>query len=146
MPGITDPAEAYFKDGQWGWDGTQWRKLPLVFGYSGLLGILVSDTDLAAGSVHLPTSTVPAGYLWIVTNINMRYIGTPPTRMTITMKVNGLGCDLLRQLAPVSDTMYSAQGWWICGFDDYLDLYIVGATATDDAHMYVTGFTMAIAE
>ena len=146
MPGITDPAEAYFKDGQWGWDGTRWRKLPLVFGYSGLLGILKADTDLDTGSNHLTTITVPAGYLWIVTNVNMRYKGTPPTRMTVIIKIAGQGCDILRQLLPTSDVMYSLQGWWVWGEDDDVDLYVVGATSGDDAFMYVTGFTMAIAE
>ena len=146
MPGITDPTEAYFKDGQWGWDLTQWRKLPLVFGYTGKLVATVLNSNLAAGNPALNTGTVGAGYIWIITNIHFRYTGTAPDRMRIRLVSNATNYELIRENTVVSDDGYDRQGWWVLDEDDKIQLLIIGATATDTAELTVTGFTMAIAE
>lgn len=67
MPGITNPAEEYFKDGGWGWDGSVWRKLPLVWGYSGVYGQSKTDIDVDAGDVSKAFTTVPIDEVWVVT-------------------------------------------------------------------------------
>lgn len=66
MTGITNPLEEYFKDGQWGWDGTRWRKLNLTFGYYNRLADIVTYTMPGAATYNLYSSAVPAGYLWLV--------------------------------------------------------------------------------
>ena len=68
MP-ITDPSEQYFKDGTWGWDGTRWRKLPLTWGYTDVYIENVRTNDAVAGLNDLDGSLVPAGEVWVVTNV-----------------------------------------------------------------------------
>jgi len=70
MP-ITDPAQEYFKDGAWGWDGSQWRKLPLVWGYSEQYVECQAAVVLSDGHYECELATVPPGEVWVVTNIHM---------------------------------------------------------------------------
>jgi len=65
MTGITNPTEEYFKDGLWGWDGTQWRKLGLALWYYEPYSEDLSGT--ATGSSYVARSTtVPTGFVYIV--------------------------------------------------------------------------------
>lgn len=64
--GITIPTEEYFKDGTWGHDGTQWRKLPLTWGYTDRWHEVVAVANAAAGTNDLLTTAVPAGEVWIL--------------------------------------------------------------------------------
>lgn len=72
MMGPTIPTEEYFDKGQWGHDGTQWRKLNLVWGYYDRLVEQVTIADASAGNNLLYHTIVPAGYLWIVRGVNVR--------------------------------------------------------------------------
>lgn len=66
MPGITNPAEAYFKDGLWGWDGSVWRKLPLLWGYSDTLTEHKASTNVSAGDASKNFSVVTSGEIWVI--------------------------------------------------------------------------------
>ena len=66
MSGITDPTEEFFKDGCWGWDGSQWRKVGIPLWYNAPVGEYPSNLDAQSGVNSLTGSTVPAGELWII--------------------------------------------------------------------------------
>lgn len=66
MPGITDPTEAYFKDGQWGWDGTQWRKLGLLWGFSEHYFENLGGTKDGDGTYETSSTAIPADYIYVV--------------------------------------------------------------------------------
>lgn len=69
MAPITNPAEPLFVSGSWGWDGSTWRKLALLFGYSEQLFLAHSETlDTAGDKIYL-FDAVPAGELWIVQHV-----------------------------------------------------------------------------
>jgi len=71
MSGITDPTEEYFKDGIWGWDGSQWRKLGLALWYSAPLTESLGGT--ATGTTYTKySSAVPAGSVYVVNAISIR--------------------------------------------------------------------------
>jgi len=68
MTGITNPTEEYFKDGLWGWDGTRWRKLALLWGYSAAYYERLTQAEATAETM-MDGSTVPAGEVWVVTSV-----------------------------------------------------------------------------
>jgi hypothetical protein len=144
MSGITDPSEEYYKDGLWGWDGSQWRKLTLQFGYTGIYVSQVVNTNLAAGTNNLSDTAVPAGEIHVITNILIRYVGTPPTQIAARIVSGAVIVDLFVVRSPVSAVSYDRQGWWVLGPGDVLRLSITGATATDDALIDIAGFRMTI--
>lgn len=70
--GITDPAQEYFKDGGWHWDGSRWRKGGLAFEYAGQLLGQVAEANAAAGQNLLESGAVPADEIWVVTALSTR--------------------------------------------------------------------------
>lgn len=72
MPGITNPAEPYFKDGIWGWDGSVWRKLPLIWGYSDRWLEDLGGTKSGAGNYQKFGAVVPAGYVYVLQALFIR--------------------------------------------------------------------------
>jgi hypothetical protein len=78
MPGRgpTDPAEAHFDKGLWGWDLSQWRKLPMLFGYSDRLAAVSQHTKSGAGNYQMTITTVPSGYVYVVQAITGNDVGT----------------------------------------------------------------------
>jgi hypothetical protein len=146
MSGITDPAEGYFKDGLWGWDLTQWRKLPLLFGYSDAWADSTVNNDLDAGANNVDLTAVASGYVVVLTSLSFVYVGTPPTYVTVQLSLGGSVYQLYRQLAPASNQLYDRQGWWILEAEDFVRCSVVGATLHDDLRVTGTGYAMAIAE
>jgi len=71
MSGPTNPIEVYFDKGQWGWDGTLWRKLNLTWGYNDRLFDQTVNADCAAGDVTLNHTAVPTGGVWVVTGASV---------------------------------------------------------------------------
>ncbi|GAG75277.1 unnamed protein product [marine sediment metagenome] len=75
--GIAKPTEKHFDKGSWGWDGSQWRKLAMIWGYSGIW-----DKDLggeASGAFYISNSSViPAGEIWVLQAVSVR---DPRTRI-----------------------------------------------------------------
>lgn len=146
MPGITDPAEEYFKDGLWGWDGSAWRKLPLLWGFGGVVEEKVQDTGLDAGDNNLGGAAVPAGEIWVVTSASCLYVGTAPDKMRIYAVGLASALPLLEETSVVSDVFCSWSGTAVLQEDDYVRLWVKGATAGDDAYLYYAGYKMKIAE
>jgi len=64
--GITQPVEEYFKDGQWGWDGTRWRKLALLWGYTDRWSEYLGGSKSGDGTWVQSSTVVPAGYVYQV--------------------------------------------------------------------------------
>lgn len=67
--GVTDPAEEYFKDGTWEWNGSAWVKKPLALGFSGPFSASNDYGATGAGNAAGTVLTVPAGEVYVVQNI-----------------------------------------------------------------------------
>ena len=72
--GITNPAEPFFKDGQWGWDGTLWRKLPMVWGYSDRYFEDLGGTQENGGTYSAYGTEVPPGEVWVIQSMRLTNI------------------------------------------------------------------------
>jgi len=144
--GITHPGEPYFKDGVWGWDGTQWRKLSLVWGYSDTYAEDELDDDADAGTNSYSFATVPTGEVWMIQSYVMR-------------NLNSI-CDMLfRAFHPAGVMILDFQGNAVAGHcylcratplalppGSYLAPRFTGCTAGDQLRVYAWGYKMAIAE
>jgi len=69
MSGPTDPAEGHFDKGLWGFDGTVWRKLQLLFGYHSIYRELVTVAHVGDGTYWHKLTAVPANELWVINSI-----------------------------------------------------------------------------
>ena len=145
MTGITNPTEEYFKDGIWGWDGTQWRKLSLLFGYSGPYSEAPYNTNLPAGVSNLAGSTVPAGEVWVVQGMLATVISSTCTDLRFGFW-NGADIIICKQvLSPTSGQFYDYQGMLVLAAGYYPLIRVYNMTAGDDAFLYIWGYKMETA-
>lgn len=121
------------------------RKSPIAFGASGVVRVNVSNTALVAGSNTLESGAVPAGELWVITNLVISYVGTV-TNVALYMSFysGASNVDIFAQIPPVSNVRYDRQGWWVMQPTETLRLRIFGATLNDDAFLVLTGFRVDI--
>lgn len=146
MTGITDPSEAYFKDGLWAWDGTRWRKQPLQFGFSELAGENLSNTNLAAGLNNLNGAAVAAGELLIVRQVALMYVGTPPTLAGVYVAGAPGTPYVAIKYNITSARWYVASCFLVLEAGDFVTCLVDGATATDDLYFRYSGYKMSIVE
>jgi hypothetical protein len=145
MTGITDPTEEYFKDGAWGHDGSQWRKLALLWGYSDVYAETESNSDADAGVNYLTFGAVPSGEVWVVTSV-------------VGVNATTAACNIV--IAPVIDsaerwvkhTVYAAvtryvdwHGYLVLAAGDYLRLAFAACIAGDSIAAHACGYKMSVA-
>jgi len=142
--GITQPTEEYFKDGTWGWDGTRWRKLPLVFGYSDRYVEWPYNTSLPAGVSNVSASHVPAGEVWRVEGLSVMVGSATCVEFRVNMDAGGVGLTLASQMAPVSGQRYFFPLRVVLKAGDYMYVRFYGMTLNDDAWWSIWGYKMEI--
>ena len=142
--GPTQPTEQYFDKGLWGYGGTQWRKLPLLWGYTDRLLLQGSTTTATAGTNIFTLATVPAGQVWVVTGVSMMDVNT----------AFGAGVD-----AYFTDGVATVKAWYagvaaqwqtwdntflVLKAAEYLKVYFTGCALNDDLYANVWGYKMAV--
>ena len=146
MPGITNPAEAYFKDGIWGWDGSAWHKLPMVWGYSDVYGEFEYENGVAAGTHVLTFSTVGSGEVWVVTGISAACSTAGVDRIELRANVGGVGIRLRQQAYGVAHDTVDWSGVTILKDGDEMLVQFVDCALNDNLTASAWGYKMKIAE
>ena len=146
MVGITDPAEAFFKDGVWGWTGSAWVKLPILFGYSAPYLETVEDLNADAGDNVLVGSTVPAGEVWVVTSVQLFDEDNDITRIDFHIVLNGDEHHIRCNTTVKKQSGVDLQGFWPMPAGAHGEALFEGVTVGDDLYFTLIGYKMAIAE
>jgi len=144
MPGITNPAEEYFKDGQWGWDGTQWRKSALPFGYTAqvLAQVLVAS---AAGGTNILTGSGPStGEIWCITAMEMHDATTGVTSARLGVLSGGVYYWAATCAALAAAVGFSWSGSIYLVNGDVVVGRLDGCTAGDALYLNYLGYKMAV--
>ena len=144
MPWPTDPAEQYFGRGGWGWDGTAWRKQPLIFGYTDRWAEEKFTLTAAAGVNLLTTTAVPAGYIYrvdMVTGVDLN------NAVSIGFYALGAGVAVTfaayeAMAAGIIKVVFPVGIWLAAG--DTLSCAFSGCTLNDDLYFRVWGVQMAV--
>lgn len=143
---ITNPKEPYFKDGIWGWDGSVWRKLPMVWGYSELAGEDLKNTNLPAGLSVLEGTAVGTGEVMVVAQVEFFYLGTAPDRIDCRAYGTPGTPILLARASPVPGDYYYTHCFQILAEGHTMRATVKGATAGDAFYFRYSGYKMKIAE
>ena len=144
MSGITDPTEEYFKDGLWGWDGTQWRKQGLLFGYCSPLSQIKALTVTDAGSNYLTSDTVEANSLWIVQLIAVCDSLTTLTRIVIAVVRSGGYYITADVPGPEPDHWYTRTLNLLMITDDYINVSFYGCKVDDVIRLRMLGYKVGL--
>ena len=144
MSGITDPTEEYFKDGCWGWDGTQWRKLGLIFGYYDRLAGQVVNLNASAGENILTGDAVPAGEIWILQAICALDSTSNVSRIYIRANTGTVACVITDVYSIAAGHWFAAATNMVMKTGDYLNCTFAGCTAGDYLYFRWWGYKMKV--
>jgi len=141
---ITQSTEEYFKDGLWGWNGTVWKKLSLLWGYTDSIVETRSNLNSPAVVGVLTFSTVPPGEVWRIT----QWVG-----VDVTTACTNYILAILRSATPysLSTVVPSAANDYkgsacdlILKEGDALTISFVGTVLNDDIYGWVHGYKMGV--
>jgi len=144
MTGITNPTEEYFKDGIWGWDGSQWRKLGISLSYHSQLSQSKTLTVSTGGTNTVSTDTVESSCLWIMQLVCAIDDNTLPTRLTICVNRNSV-------IYPLFDIIPSGANVWFAELlnfvlvpGDRVDATFFGCNVGDTLYLRVLGYKVGL--
>ena len=145
MSGITDPTEEYFKDGLWGWDGTQWRKAGLPLWYGGRVIQQVATNNATAGINSLEGSTVPAGEIWVIQVANAIDINSTLNRILIYCLADGIALMLASEYSVPANHWVIVYPQIVIVPGDHLVAFFDSCTAGDDLYLRYAGYKVKLA-
>lgn len=168
MPGITNPAEEYFKDGIWawatntweklisvggllhtalhGWDGAAWHKLPMVWGYTDRLFKETSSNTGAAGARSLSIIHNVVGEVWVLEQVAAQNANTAPTRIIIETTDGATGIPLVDGGVLTAGRWTTWHGRLTLKKDDVVNVLFVDCALDDTVFLRARGYIMKIAE
>jgi len=143
---VTDSTDPQFKGGAWGWDLTQWRKLAMVWGYSGSMGEAVNDTDADVGNNTLETTVVPAGEVHVVHSAFAVNNNTDVGAIIFQVISGGTTHYLHRSTSPGVGNSVELPVMIILNPGDHMHCVFAGCADGDTIRFHIWGYKMEIAE
>lgn len=142
--GPVQPTEPYFNKGLWGWDGSQWRKLALLWGYRDRYAERKYVADGVAGDNTLQTTAVPEGYVYVVQAVSVVDVSNAPTAVQINACSASVFACLKSDGSPAANVPTFWTGEVCLKKDDYIRGFLTGVTLNDDLVLDVWGYKMAV--
>jgi len=168
MTGITDPSEEYFKDGLWGWaattweklvssggrlfaalhgwDGSAWRKLPMLFGYSDRWVQYVIGNAAGAGDATATTAAVGDGYVYVLQGFAFMHAAVAAKATSVNLVTTGDDFRLYHSLTLAPTAYVTKFCEMVMKKDDYVQLVVTAPGAGIAARLRVWGYKMKVAE
>ena len=145
MTGTLTP-EGAIKNAILAWDGTDWRKQPLIFGYSDRYAEAENNNAHAAGNFTLTFTAVPAGEIWTLQMLTARNISTN-TSIEMTVTGGGVGHLMNRFITPGANTLVVATAVpLVLKEADVLSVLFETTLLNDWVQAWAWGYKMSIVE
>lgn len=146
MPQVGSQNEPLHERALFGWDGDNWRRVPLVWGYSGFSTGEVFNASGAAGANVLQSSAVPAGEIWEVQAIAARDETSAITSVIFSVVTSSLTIVLSTQGAFGANVWASWTGKIMIPAGSTVVAQLGGVTLNDDIRMRFHATKMIINE
>lgn len=143
--GPTQPTEEYFNRGQWGHDGTRWRKLPVLWGYTDRYAEAEVNLSAATGGNVLIFSTVPTGEVWRVTGLTWVNINTACSAISAILNDGSNQYSVSVEPVPAANVYKSILVDVTLKAGDNLQIGFYGCVLNDDLYAWAFGYKMAVA-
>lgn len=146
MPGITNPAEPFFKDGVWGWDTSDWHKLAMLWGYTDRWAEFLGKTMTADEAFSEVCTTVPAGEVWVLQLAFIRNASGVRGSQSIRLVTGGQDYIVKLDTAPVATVPLLLTGEFTLKEGDKVRIYHAACLTDDVVDAGVWGYKMYIDE
>jgi len=127
-----------------GWDGSQWRKLNLLWGYCDRYAEREALDNVSSGDHTINFTTVPSGEIWVVTHFSMIATTNNPSRFDFMVNTPSAVVILLSTDNPGAAYASGLQVNLILKSGDYLQARFIGCSTGDDLRAYAVGYKMKI--
>lgn len=132
--------------GSYGWDGSEWRKLAMLWGYSDRWGEDIGGVKSGDGTYSKYTVAVPAGYVYVVQIITLRNMSGARSTIAFYLRDSVTDLIILRYPAPAQHELITLQAAFVLKEGDQIkvtqDLCLNG----DGLQGLVWGYKMKVAE
>jgi hypothetical protein len=128
-----------------GWDGSAWRKNPILLGYADTVSEEVTNLTPGAGTITLTGTTVPSGEVWVLLNIAAKNDTRSAQLIYCVANIGGVQCILLNVASPTVGLWAVANGQWVLEAGDSVQAVITSVTAGDDLYLRYSGYKFYIA-
>jgi hypothetical protein len=143
---VVQPVPNDLRVGNYGWDGSAWRKLPLVWGYSDNWLEKLVNSNADAGTNYLDSAVVPAGEVWILTNINAHAIQAGLSMITMGPLRGATSYYAFQKTSPGANEQVGGHCNIVLKAADKVRGAFTGCAAGDDIYLILSGYKMKIAE
>ena len=143
--GPTQATEQYFDKGLWGFDGTQWRKLPMLLGFSSQFAQENHVANATAGTNVLNLATVPAGEIWRVSSIAAFDANSVVTAISFGASLTTFTHYLATVDTPAASVLLLWSGEIVLIAGQLVTCSFYGCTLNDDLYLTACGYKMAVA-
>jgi len=132
--------------GSYGWDGSAWRKLPLVWGYYDRWAENLGGTQSNAGTYTKLTTAVPPGYVYTLQFLTVRDVSSAPSVITIELSDGASVYTLKRDASPARYEPVNWIGEIALKEGDSVRVRLTGCGDGDTIEAVAWGHTMKVAE
>lgn len=129
-----------------GWDGSAWRKLPLVWGYSDTLQERWNDADADAGANSHEFTAVPAGEIWVITNLNAADLDNVVTEINWIFVFGGTNYQITAKLSPAARENVGGMIHIVLEEGAVMKVSYIGVTLNDYIYGTIVGYKMKVSE
>jgi hypothetical protein len=130
----------------YGWDGANWRKLPLLYGYSDRYAERHEETVPATSDRVLTFSTVPSGEIWIVYIFSARVVSGEIVDIALRANTNSISCVVNCDVQSSIGRTVGITSWLVLKPGDHLDVYFINAIKDSVLHAYAWGVKMKVTQ
>ena len=128
-----------------GWDGSAWRKLSLIWGYSGRWRQTITGTAVGAGKATAISTGLDAGYVYVVQALSLQHDAAAAKDCYILVTGDAVAATLVRDVAvtPLNTLPWTGELTLKSG-----DIITAEALAPGDGkhvYLHIWGYKMKIA-
>jgi hypothetical protein len=130
----------------YGWDLSNWHKLPMLWGFTDILHESVSATSTASGATTVYTTAVSAGYVHIYTAYGVLHTAAAPSDVFVRKYVNPnfYMCEVQASLA--ANRWQGGQINIIVGAGEQLSATFTATVSGETIYLQVSGYKMKVNE
>lgn len=128
-----------------GYDGSNWRKLPLLWGYTARYAERENLVVQQAGTKTLTFSSPEEGEIWRITGLSCLCNTANPSAVSFLATIVTYPVYVVNQVGIVANQVYSWVVDVVLGYQDTLVVYWGGCLVDDDLSAYAYGYKMKIA-
>jgi hypothetical protein len=113
-----------------------------IFAFESVVANYVTGA-ISGASGYISSGAVPAGKIWVITNVIARDATSAITAMLFVLTHNSVGYDFnVEWRAIAAGERVAWQGHIYLDAGDFISTWFLGALAGDTCYMYVTGYAM----